>query len=91
MYNIVKTRKCSKGVSIVKIKVTFVVKKTQECITFQKDVNNKGRASFVYFDDGVGGEYVYAIGTNKMYKSKGNVICGDEIELDSLMVEYKFN
>ena len=74
----------------MKIKVTFVVRKTQERITVERSIDDEHQR-FVYFDNNAGSEYVYAVGTNKMYKSKGNVICGEEIELDSLKVEYKFS
>ena len=75
----------------MKIQVTFVTKKTQERVTFEKYIDDESKTSFVYFDDRNGIEYVYAIGTNKMYKSKGNVICGEEVELKSLTVKYIFD
>ena len=79
----------------MKIKIEFEIKETGEYVVFEsKEIEEKENmfGEFIYFENGVNSdEYVYVVGSMKIYKPKHNVICAEKVDLNWLNVEYKFN
>lgn len=76
----------------VKIKIEFEVKETGKYESFETMLEEKESmyGEHVCFTNDEGIKYVYAIGSMKIFKSIGNVLRAEGIELNWLNVEYKF-
>lgn len=74
----------------MKIKIEFVLKENGECVLFETTLDNVKARNFVFIVNQVNEEYVYVIGGTKIWRTRENVICAEEVELRSLKVEYEF-
>ena len=77
---------------MIKLKIEFVLKETGECVIYETTLKEmKPYGNFVCITNPVNGdEYVYAIGSVKIWIPEGNVICAKEVELLSLKTEFEF-
>lgn len=78
----------------MKIKIEFEIKETGEYVVFEGELEEKENmfGEFIYFENDINSdEYVYVVGSMKIWKPKYNVICAEKVDLNWLHVEYKFN
>lgn len=75
----------------MKLRIEFVMKETGECVIYETTLKNPKIMNFVYIKNPVNDEeFVYSIGGFKVWRPKGNVVCAEEVALESLKVEVFF-
>lgn len=75
----------------MKVKIEFELEESKEYIVFEGELEEKENmfGELICFKNR-GENYVYPIGSMKMYIRKGNVLCAERVKLKWLNVEYKF-
>lgn len=75
----------------MKLRIEFVMKETGECVIYETTLKNPSIMSLVYIKNPVDNkEFVYSVGSFKIWRPKGNVICAEEVALESLKIEVSF-
>ena len=75
----------------MKLKIEFVMKETGECVIYETTLENPKITHFVYIKNPVNDEeFVYSVGGFKIWRPIGNIICGEQVALESLKVEVFF-
>ena len=73
------------------VKIKFEIKETKQYVFCETKLEEKDNmfGEIIHFEAG-GKKYAYPVGSMKVYRSKGNVACSENIKLNWINVEYKF-